>query len=324
MMNQNSRSSQPTGMGNNRPSNGQNIVSLPSSPSYHFHVPMTPTHRIPMPPSASNFLHQQRFSAQSPALSPHIPLEDPFHRDEPPHLQYNAHTNVNSRQSYNMPDVRSYFQSGLGPPPPIPPRPVLSRPQTHPCQEPTASMVTVSKTLPSVAHIPLLTGQVDFGAWNNGVRTLILHLGYLGHISDPPLSGRDPLPDHIPSYMPVLSTTSTQDEHAAHRLWWECDHWQHPLAYPNDLHECYHSLIASLWWRWFALTPLCQNNLSHTLWGLPYPRLLIWVCTLQRSSFIILWVSCTELCYEMVCRYIPITWCSLSAQYAWGHTGIPR
>ena len=81
--------------------------------------------------------------------------------------------------------------------------------------------------LPSVGHIPLLTGRADFGTWNDGVRTLILYPGYLGHISDPPLSGRDPLPDRIPSYMPILSATSTPDDynahHNAHRLWWECD-----------------------------------------------------------------------------------------------------
>jgi hypothetical protein len=52
---------------------------------------------------------------------------------------------------------------------------------------------------------------------------MILHLGYLGHISDPPLSGLEPLPDRIPSYMPTLSAMPTHDELAEYRLWWECD-----------------------------------------------------------------------------------------------------
>ena len=156
-----------------------------------------------------------------PASSPPIPLQDPFRRDEPPHLQqYDQQTYVDPRLFYSVPDNRAY--ANLGPPPPLPPR---TRPLTHtlsPDQE-HASMMSVSKTLPSVAHIPLLTGRADFGAWNDGVRTLILHLGYLGHISDPPLSGRDPLPDRIPSYMPIISATFTPDEHSAYRHWWECD-----------------------------------------------------------------------------------------------------
>jgi hypothetical protein len=83
--------------------------------------------------------------------------------------------------------------------------------------------MTSPKTLPLVAHIPLLTGRADFGAWNDGIRTLILHLGYLGHISDPPPSGLNPLTDHVSTYMPILSATSTADEHTAYRFWWECD-----------------------------------------------------------------------------------------------------
>ena len=57
----------------------------------------------------------------------------------------------------------------------------------------------------------------------DGVWTLILHLGYLGHISDPPPSGLNPLPDCVPTYMPVLSATATADEHTAYQFWWECD-----------------------------------------------------------------------------------------------------
>ena len=117
-----------------------------------------------------------------------------------------------------MPNNQSYH----GPPPPIPPHPSMihspfssSHNQEH--------IMTGPKTLPLVAHIPLLTGQADFGTWNDGIQTLILHLGYLGHISDPPPSGLNPLPDCVPTHMPVLSATSTADEHTAYRFWWECD-----------------------------------------------------------------------------------------------------
>ena len=211
-MDRNPRIYLPPGIRNSRQPNGRNIVSLPSSPNYQFHIPSTPTnptnHHVPMPPSASNFVNQNQFTNPSPASSPHAPLEDPFRREPPPHLQYNP------MSAYNMPENQRFV------PPGPPPRP-STRPLRH-NQEHIAA-VSSSKTLPSVAHIPLLTGRVDFGAWNDGVRTLILHLGYLGHISDPPLSGRDPLPDRIPSYMPIISATSTSDDFSAYRLWWECD-----------------------------------------------------------------------------------------------------
>ena len=64
--------------------------------------------------------------------SPHIPLQDPFHRDPPPHMQYNPHAYyVDPRVPYN-----------LRPPPPIPPR---HRPPSR-NQEQT-SMMSASKVL---------------------------------------------------------------------------------------------------------------------------------------------------------------------------------
>lgn len=51
------------------------------------------------------------------------------------------------------------------------------------------SVATATKTLPSVAHVPLLIRWIDFGAWNEGVCALILYLGYLRHIAEPPVPG---------------------------------------------------------------------------------------------------------------------------------------
>ena len=153
-MDQTSQPYRPPGVQNRRLL-GRNIVSLPTSPSYQVHAPRTPTLRLPMPPSASNFFNQNHFnSTTSPVSSPHIPFQDPFQRDEPPHLQYQP-VPVDSRLPYHMPDNQMYLPQG--PPPLIPPRPHLPTCPSS-CNQEYTSAISVSKTLPSVAHIPLLTG----------------------------------------------------------------------------------------------------------------------------------------------------------------------
>ena len=82
---------------------------------------------------------------------------------------------------------------------------------------------TGPKALPSVTHVPLLSRRSDFNAWNNGVRSLIFYLGYLGHIANSPGPGVTPRPDHVPSFPPILSGTPSVAELAALRVWWEED-----------------------------------------------------------------------------------------------------
>ena len=55
------------------------------------------------------------------------------------------------------------------------------------------------------------------------VRSLILYLGYLGHISNPSTPGVMLHPDRLPSYPPQLSQPPTVEEFAASTLWWEHD-----------------------------------------------------------------------------------------------------
>jgi hypothetical protein len=80
-----------------------------------------------------------------------------------------------------------------------------------------------TRSLPTVSHIPLLSRWTDFGAWNNGVCTLLLHLGCLGHISDPPAGSYAALPDQIPTYPPLLSVSPTPPEFSDYKFWWEQD-----------------------------------------------------------------------------------------------------
>ena len=238
------------------PTGHQGHTSLPVTPANRMtsslDPPLTPT-RVPLPPSASNFLNQNHFT-----LSNNI-------RDTPPHFY--RHPSYPSRRFVD-PNQRGftypvqpppvypppvYPPPNFCPPPFYPPYPYYSQPQQpqhgfQPSQPPYLPMTAVPssfpsvlpfspsvvpvvspstlhspKTLPTVTHIPILSGRTDFGAWNDGVRALIQHLGYTGHISNPPASGVAPRPEHIPTFPPVLSADPTVSELAAYKQWWECD-----------------------------------------------------------------------------------------------------
>ncbi|KAF8804217.1 hypothetical protein BYT27DRAFT_7259650 [Phlegmacium glaucopus] len=59
---------------------------------------------------------------------------------------------------------------------------------------PPPSLVPSIKTLPSVAHIPLLMNKFNFFAWDNAVTSLLWANGLIGHILDPS-EIPDPSPD---------------------------------------------------------------------------------------------------------------------------------
>jgi hypothetical protein len=93
----------------------------------------------------------------------------------------------------------------------------------NPRSSPVPFVPVSSKPLPTVSHIPLLSGRTDFGAWNDGVRTLLLHLGCLGHIADPPAPGLIPLPDRVPTYPPPLYVSPSHFDFSNYKMWWEQD-----------------------------------------------------------------------------------------------------
>lgn len=79
--------------------------------------------------------------------------------------------------------------------------------------------VSSPTTLPTVTHIPLLTGQSDWGPWFAAVGNHIGNLGLIPHVCDDPKPG-DPFdPGHIPSYPPVITVLSTQVELSAWETW---------------------------------------------------------------------------------------------------------
>jgi hypothetical protein len=213
-------------------------------------LPTTPFRPdAPLPPSASHFLnqnvfpsissvstsqplHRDSFSAHlrppqqnNTAYIPHIPQNTAYisqnqqYRQLPPHLSQPHFTPSHLRHPHNhishnsQPQPLRYPSHSLAPA--LAPDPFLELSVPY---SPTSG-----KTLPSVAHIPILSGRADYGAWNDGVRTLLLHLGYLGHISDPSTFGSIPLPDRDPTFPPLLSMSSSPSEISAYRSWWEQD-----------------------------------------------------------------------------------------------------
>ena len=217
-------------------------------------LPTTPFQpAAPLPPSASHYLNQNAF----PSISS-VSTSQPLHHDsfsdhirpsQPQNTAYIPHTTAYIPQNTAyIPPIHQYRQlpPHFSHPPSSPshlhnpnyrishdPQPQPLRYASHPLAPHLApdlfsdSSVPYSpasgKTLPSVAHIPILSGRADFGAWNDGVRTLLLHLGYLGHISDPASFGSVSLPDRDPTFPPLLSMSPSPPELSAYRSWWEQD-----------------------------------------------------------------------------------------------------
>jgi len=201
-------------------------------------MPATPFPPTPMPPSASNFINQNVFPSISSLSSHHfIPTQQQHHAYIPEN--HNQNQQSQNQQPFYQPHFShpNFFPSRPQPlyypvysdpqpmrhPPPAPdpflqPSLIATSPSTVP------SVPALARTLPTVTHIPILSGRADFGAWNDGVRTLILHLGYLGHIAERPSPGITPLPDRVPTYPPILSQYPSTPELSASRTWWEHDY----------------------------------------------------------------------------------------------------
>ena len=106
---------------------------------------------------------------------------------------------------------------------------------------PQSPSVSIPKALPAVEHIPLLSGRSDFGVWNNSIRSLILYLGHLGHISNPPAPGVISLSDRLPTYPPPLLQPPTNDELTASHVW-----WKHDNVVSHILTTCLTSTVLSI------------------------------------------------------------------------------
>ena len=79
------------------------------------------------------------------------------------------------------------------------------------------------RSLPTLTHIPILSGRLDFAPWDSGIRLILRSLGLVGHIAIPgdPI---DPLQlETLPSYSPNLAQGYGQADLQVYRQWWDRD-----------------------------------------------------------------------------------------------------
>jgi hypothetical protein len=120
------------------------------------------------------------------------------------------------------PVLDHYLPRTLQPPlPPVAPR----------SPSPLPAVVSLSKNLPTVTHIPVLTSKNYFFPWDEGVQALIRANGLIGHILDPSAYVDPCRLDLTPSPPPVLAMSSSpRDIEASNRWWAEDNIAQHVLV----------------------------------------------------------------------------------------------
>ena len=86
-----------------------------------------------------------------------------------------------------------------------------------------SSRTTMKFSLPNTKDIPLLTGKHNWGLWHSAVSSLILCSNLLSHIADNLLPDAAYDPDLWPTYPPVITPDSSQEDHAKFLNWWTWD-----------------------------------------------------------------------------------------------------
>ena len=214
----------------------------PSSTSYnnpHFSVPPLSTHGVPNPITPCSHHMTSHPLDPPPPVSPRpfIPNQHAFEDCPQPHFSHFAQPHGIYPQTNPIPP--SYYVNQEGPAMPphtIPPQDVHSHPTYCPHQDesyvsrapspsspPPSSFLSLLKTLPSVAHIPLLTSKHNFFPWDEGVQALIHINGLLGHILDPSTFVDPHHPDLCPTPPPILTMSSSPQEIELSNWWWAKD-----------------------------------------------------------------------------------------------------
>jgi hypothetical protein len=181
----------------------------PNSPN------LLPSVSLPQPyiPINQPYIPNDQSHYPIPHQHPPLPFMQPSFATAPPPFISHVPPNV---PHYSPPFAHPY-------PPPSFPNPPIQYVYCLPPPNSQASPFSQSKTLPSVTHISILTSKSDFYAWDEGVTSLLQHLGLLGHILDPGKPLDHSRPDRVPVPEPVLTAMPTPQELAASKRWWEDD-----------------------------------------------------------------------------------------------------
>ena len=177
---------------------------------------------IPPPPphNSSNHVPALPRAPSSGALPP-IPLAPPPVSQAPPPVpqHFSSHPAYNVSYPPFIPQQPAYIHPAYDHPLP---QHYTYPPSSFP-SSPFSAIVSSSKTLPTVSHIPVLTSKNDFFPWDEGVQALIRANGLIGHILDPAAYVDPSRPDLIPTPSPILSMSASPQEIEASNRWWADD-----------------------------------------------------------------------------------------------------
>ena len=184
-----------------------------------------PSFAVPPPPPHAFYNRVPSFPQNVPlGPPPPVPPRPPLHF----HHQQDAYSHSQPVYSHPQPAYPPFMpqQHLYSHPPPLPqaPAPLPSpSPSSHSSSSHSSSLASLSKTLPTVTHIPVLTSKLDFFPWDEGVHALIRANGLIGHILDPSSFVDPTRPDLAPTPAPVLSLHSSPREIEASNRWWAED-----------------------------------------------------------------------------------------------------
>jgi hypothetical protein len=183
------------------------------NPRYPSQRPVTHLNRPPLPYRSSfSSYNNPGFNIPPGNLDNYPPVD----RGPPPSFSSRPHPHVPIHTEFVHP---AYIQRPLNPPPLTP----ACQHCSHSHSSPSHGLPVLSKTLPSVAHITLLTSKLDFFAWEEGVSAVIRANGLIGHILDPSEPLDPSRPDRTPSLAPVLPPTPSPQDLATLNHWWDED-----------------------------------------------------------------------------------------------------
>lgn len=202
-------------------------VPIPSRFRAHNHSPFSrplphpssftsynnPSFAMPPPPPPTIYHH-------GPSLpNPQTHSQPPFYHHQPAYIPPTYTQFLPPAPTFHLPQVSHSLPASV--PVPIP----------SPSPSSSSHVVSLSKTLPTVTHIPVLTSKHDFFPWDEGVHALIRANGLIGHILDPSAYVDPSRPDLAPTPLPLLTTSSSpRDIEASNRWWAEDNIVQHVLV----------------------------------------------------------------------------------------------
>jgi hypothetical protein len=205
------------------------------------------THQAPISPPETRQIPHRRPSIpyQEPRQNrprPLYPFDSPYDRQVPRQINQQSNAYIHTlppaaSSSRNNPflqpaldtvtDFYNLYNTNVPTAPPIyftnPNHPYPFSPIINQHQQQHYQNSSSPTALPTVTHIPLLTGRSDWGPWFAAVGNHIGNLSLIPHVCDDPKPD-DPFdPSRIPTYPPVITALSTQAELSFWDSWWRSD-----------------------------------------------------------------------------------------------------